>query len=269
MSDVLALPKPPAAPVKITTDLVRFMLRKRYPSPEWAFLEEVAPRTGGGSGYADGVAVNLWHSRGHAIHGFEIKVSRADWLKELRQPAKAEGVFQYCNAWWIVAPKGILKDHELPPTWGLIEAGPASLRVVRAGAALEPRPVTLAFFASLVRRAEENVAGRAAGLVRTQLDESRQRIDEAIASGVREKSREFAKLEGAIEAFKKSTGLEICPYSGPPIETIRLAQRLELLSGYDRTKLLGRLEKVADELERTAKMVREVLTESNEPSPQA
>ena len=36
----------------------------------------------GGGRYADAIAMNLWPSRGLAVHGFEIKISRGDWQRE-------------------------------------------------------------------------------------------------------------------------------------------------------------------------------------------
>lgn len=51
---------------------------------------------------ADVLALGLWPSRGNELHGFEVKVSRADWRKELAQPEKAEGWCQIVDRWWIV-----------------------------------------------------------------------------------------------------------------------------------------------------------------------
>lgn len=33
---------------------------------------------------ADALAFNFWTSRGLAVHGYEVKVSRSDWLRELK-----------------------------------------------------------------------------------------------------------------------------------------------------------------------------------------
>lgn len=56
------------------------------------------------------------------VHGFEIKVSRADWLSEHRtQGEKSAPWRSYCNYWWLVVPnKGIVKPEELPAGWGLL-----------------------------------------------------------------------------------------------------------------------------------------------------
>lgn len=69
----------------------------------------------------DLLAVGLWRSTGHHVHGVELKVSRGDWLKELRQPQKAEAAILACDFWWLaVGDSTIVRDGELPPGWGLL-----------------------------------------------------------------------------------------------------------------------------------------------------
>lgn len=70
------------------------LLAKRYPDPEYALLTQVADQTGWRSRIADAVAIGCWKSRGLYIHGFEIKVSRSDWLFERKHPEKAETIGQ-------------------------------------------------------------------------------------------------------------------------------------------------------------------------------
>lgn len=53
---------------------------------------------------------------------YEIKVSRADLVHELANPAKAEEWGQYCNEFWLVCPARVLTPElmqRLPPTWGV------------------------------------------------------------------------------------------------------------------------------------------------------
>ena len=57
----------------------------------------------------------------YPLHGHEIKVSRADWLSELRDPNKAEAFRPYMHYWWLVVPdKSIVKPGEPPEGWGLM-----------------------------------------------------------------------------------------------------------------------------------------------------
>lgn len=91
----------------------------------------------------DFLAVNLWQSRGRIIEGVEIKVKRADWLRELRRE-KADSWYGVSDRWYVAAPPGVLKREELPATWGYLEArrhGPAAHRLYeeRPATALQPR----------------------------------------------------------------------------------------------------------------------------------
>lgn len=259
--DLLQTPPEKQPKFQPTTDHVRMLLRKRYPAPEWALLEEVAPNTGGGTRYADGIAVNLWSSRGHAVHGFEIKISRGDWLRELKQPEKAEPLLKYCDFWHVVAPRGVVKDGELPLNWGLIEVREASLVQTNNAPRLEATPISRGFFASLMRRGDEQLAARSRTLVRVELDEARRRNQEYIDQEVKRRTRDLSKVEESLANFKKATGLAMDPYDGPPIEIIRLAQHIQKLgSGWGVTKKhLGRLVDLANDLERTAATMRDVV----------
>ncbi len=76
------------------------------------------------------------------VHGFEIKVSRADWLTEHRTAGeKSEAWRSYCNYWWMVVPEqGIVKPEELPEGWGLL-AGVKQLRAVVKPVRVDARPL--------------------------------------------------------------------------------------------------------------------------------
>lgn len=105
-------------------------LRDLYPAPQWAFFTEVRSATGSNVEdlrIADGIAVNTFPSGGLEIHGFELKVSRSDFLVELRQPDKAKRISRFCSRWSLVvpAPRKLIVSSlsELPRGWGLIEIG--------------------------------------------------------------------------------------------------------------------------------------------------
>jgi hypothetical protein len=83
---------------------------------------------------ADYVAMDLWPSKGLALHGHEIKISRSDWLRELKDPSKAAEFTPWMNHWWLVAsdPR-IVRDGELPEGWGLmVMRGPLLVVAVKA-----------------------------------------------------------------------------------------------------------------------------------------
>ncbi len=253
-----------AEPVALNTPHARAMLRIRYAAPEWSLMEEVAPKTGGGTRYADAIAVNLWSSRGHAVHGFEIKVSRGDWLRELKQPEKADELVSFCDHWWIVAPAGIVKSGELPPNWGLLELRAKGLVQVTAAPRLEAKPVTRAFFASLMRRGHESLQVQARALVHKELTEVRGQQAADYERCRKDARRDVEKLEAKIKKFEEETGLSFgSEWSGPPVAAVKLAQRLDVLQGYD-GKPLGRLAHMASDLERLAANLRAAIPQPDE-----
>ncbi len=201
-------------PQKITSADIRAALMLRYPRQSHALVFEVAPETGGGTRYADAVAVGLWKSHGHKIEGFEIKVSRADFRNELKQPEKSQPVFRYCNFWWLVTPKGLVQPVELPENWGLLELQDSgALRERVKPGKLNPDPVSVGFFASLMRRGTEADHALVDSLVKKQLAE---RVERAVENMRHERSAADSRREQAaergialLERIKKETGLDL------------------------------------------------------------
>lgn len=147
--------------MSITHEALIDMIGARHAPPEWAFLRNVANMTGyGASRAADGIAFGLWPSRGMTLRGFEAKTSRSDWLRELKNPAKADEISAYCDEWWIAAADNtIVKEGELPPAWGLMVASKSGLRQIKAATSLAAVRVTKVldrnFLAALLRRSTE------------------------------------------------------------------------------------------------------------------
>lgn len=113
---------------KLTEAAILDLLRDRHASTgnggagEWAFMPQVRNAAGfDASRTLDALALHLWPSRGLVLHGYEVKTSRSDFLREIKDPAKAEAFCRLVEFFWIVAPKGVVKKGELPTTWGLIE----------------------------------------------------------------------------------------------------------------------------------------------------
>lgn len=76
----------------------------------------------------DALAIGLTRARA-GLDGFEIKVSRSDWLHELDQLHKADAWFGHTHRWWVLAPStAIVRAEELPANWGLMIPDPRSAR---------------------------------------------------------------------------------------------------------------------------------------------
>ena len=144
---------------------IKAALRLKYAAPQYATLEEVRNATGrakrrqsGGPRYADMIAMALWPSLGLEIIGFEVKITRADWLKEISDEKKAVAVQQFCDRWYLVVPhknhEKTVRPGELPATWGMLTVDDAgTVREIVAAPKLDAQPVTRAFLASLMRNA--------------------------------------------------------------------------------------------------------------------
>lgn len=103
---------------------------------------------------ADFVAIDKY-SASQALIGHEVKVSRADWLTELRDPTKADPVKRFCTYWYLVVPDAsIVHDGELPEGWGLMVKAGERLRIKVRAPKLTPEPMTLDFVAGLTAAAQ-------------------------------------------------------------------------------------------------------------------
>lgn len=152
-------PPPTSAAKVIEHDTLRY-LRARYGArhgngDRWAFATHVRSAAGfDATRTADAVAMDLWPSKGLALHGHEVKVSRSDWLRELQKPDKWQPVGRYMDRWWVVVPDAaIVRPGELPPEWGLIVATSGATRITKQAPKLDAKPVTRTFLAALLRAA--------------------------------------------------------------------------------------------------------------------
>ena len=193
------------------------LVRRRYAPPTWACLSQVRNATGFSSGRtrtADAIAVGCWPSRGEEIHGVEIKVSRGDWLRELKDPEKAElSWIRWCHRWWIAAPEGIVLDGELPPAWGLLEPDGAKGRLVARieAPALSPMPLPIATLAALLRRAQEDSPSERAlkDAVAKAEAKAHQDSDELWKGQIERLKKDLLEKRQRIMRFEQETGLAL------------------------------------------------------------
>lgn len=103
----------------------------------------------------DAVALGLWGKCEHRVHGFELKVSRADLLAELRQPEKAAAGVALCSTWSLVlGDPALLRDgDDLPAGWGVYAPHGRGLRQIVAPADQGVRDLPPRFAAALMQAA--------------------------------------------------------------------------------------------------------------------
>jgi hypothetical protein len=239
---------------------VKAALRARFIAPEWAIFFEVGDGTGSSQRrWADAVAMNMWPSRGLEIHGFEIKVSRSDWLRELKDPAKSAKVQQYCDRWWIITPKGIIKPGELPPTWGHYEVSDSGvIRQVVAAPQLESVAINRSFMAAMLRRAGGVDEDAVASMVRTGIEKVRAGDKERFEREVEARTRNEKYLRERVLEFEAISGLQI----SKGYLTEEAAKSVRFVLDVGAFQAYGGLTRLASEAEAFAKKVREFTAES-------
>lgn len=120
---------------------------------QWAFFPELAISTGSAERRIDAWAMGLWRSSNYHRISYEIKVSRGDFLHEIKQPAKRRFALLMSNEYYFVTPQGLVKPEELPVEAGLKEVTlDRQLRTVVKAPWRECLPPNLHFMAALCRR---------------------------------------------------------------------------------------------------------------------
>ena len=197
------------AGVKLAAHDLYLRLQGTFSAPAYITLEEVRDATGfDGHRTADAIAISLYRSRGKAIWGFEMKVSRNDWLKELKQPEKAESIMRYCNYWGLVVPdKNIVKDGELPESWGMYVAQKNRLKCVVPCPKLDPLPMSITMLTALAYAINQ----RGIRADEAALNKAR---NEGYAQGSARTQdayweKEYKTLQDKVDEFEKGSGLNI------------------------------------------------------------
>ena len=257
-----------AAAVKAFTEAELLgRLARKHAAPEWAYFTHVRNTTGFSRKVrtADAIAMSLWPSRGLELHGFEVKVARGDWLKEMRTPAKAEAIGQFCHRWWLVTSPGIVQAGELPPSWGLIEPHTRGLTVKKQAERMDAKPPTMAFLSGLLRKAGETMVPLDS--IKDQLAERYKAGQDAAGWQSKTLKENHKRLVAIVNVFEKASGVKIASYGGE--ETARqmgeavkfftrnrgdLAQKLRMARNHVKG-LIEQMEKVIEEFEKDVDQV--------------
>lgn len=245
------------AKTKLNTDELYAMLERHVCKDGanghgFAFLTNVRNGTGfqRRERYADAIAMELTPSRGLKINGFELKASRNDWLKELKNPTKADWFFQHCDRWFlVVADKDIVHEGELPDEWGLIAPKGRGLAVVKAAPVSEDvKPVDRLWLASLLRSAIY-AAAKPKELAQARTDG----YESGKAEAERQHEYHTTELEQAretIKNFEQASGVSISAwYRGGKPEEVGAALKVVLKGEKDASRILGRLARIGGDIE--------------------
>jgi hypothetical protein len=222
-------------------------LADRLAPPAWATFWEVGDQTGfGQSRRADAVAMSVWPSRGLHMHGFELKKSRSDWKRELDDPAKSAPIQRFMDFWWVVAEDAkLVKDGELPPTWGLLVLQGGKLVQKTVAPKLTAEPLTRGFIASLLRSATQGM------IPKSQVDAMVEERAVALAKKKRDwreqdaerREEQYQELLEKVRVFEQASGVELLNPHWPSVmrepKMVGAAVRHLLTHGLDYEGLHG------------------------------
>lgn len=221
MSETASLIEEPTPPA-CTSETLRALLRRKFPQDQFAMLHEVRDAAGfGASRSIDVLMVGLWPSRGCQIEGMELKVSRSDWLRELKKPAKAEAFVPYCDRWWIVASnKDIVRESELPPTWGLMIQRGQGIGIVKPAPQLKPEPVDRSLLAAILKRATNTLldSPEVVALIDSKVKAAKDLFRSDKQYELHRAQNALDQLQKKLKAFEDASGISVdAPWSGERI----------------------------------------------------
>lgn len=220
---------------KISAATIDSLLAKKYAAPVYAYISQVRNATGYApvARTADAIVMSLWPSRGLELIGFEIKISRSDWIKELQTPEKADVISKYCDRWYVVVSnRNIVQTSELPPNWGLMVFDIDKLKVVTEAPLLKPLALDKPFLAAILRRAWEITVSD------IKIEDARQEgYEQGYKYGKEMMDDQLNTLVDYINEFQTKSGIDIRAW-----DRGRVADAVKILINADPRSLVRQFE---------------------------
>lgn len=245
----------------VSADELYALLTSRYSRNDgWELIPQVPDGTGMAKGRtADAVAFQTWPSKGLEWHGFEIKIHRGDWLRELANLQKSAPFVEFLDRWWIVAPVDVLTVEELPSKWGWLCPRGGKLVQKSPAVPLEPGPPDRYFLAGVMRRFAKATGHEER--VRAQVSAARQQGREAGAKEEREMvQHELAMAEKrleAVRAFEEEAGFRLdAKWGRTDAAKVAAAARAIVSGEYDLAGRKKAMRRTRAELLRSARALR-------------
>jgi hypothetical protein len=200
---------------KVTTGGLMDLLSKRYPRDRYALFFDVPDNVGTNQHRrADAIAIGCWGSVGRLIEGFELKASRADWLREVSHVTKADPFIERCDKWWLVTSSPtIARLEEIPACWGWMAATKGGLRVQKPAVQLpqDAKTIHRLFAIGLLRKMQDSLLDEPTVLQR--LKEAREvrevEIAEKVRQGITRANREAIEIKDKVQKFERESGIKL------------------------------------------------------------
>lgn len=199
----------------VSTPKLEGMLRAKYDRQQYALLFDVPDTVSlAQKRRIDAVSFGLWASGGQEIQGFELKISRADWLRELKQVDKADPFIELCDRFWLVtADSKIAKLEEIPACWGWLSATRSGLRVQRPAQKLPGcgGVVPRGFLLGVMRKLQDDLLSSPD--VQAVIDERvklvQQRQDANVQYATKNLQRERDEAVKVVKEFQEKSGIDL------------------------------------------------------------
>ncbi|KKN49501.1 hypothetical protein LCGC14_0642080 [marine sediment metagenome] len=126
--DFVAKPTNNKKPIWSTSDILDALNEKYWRmstngytgAPRWVYFESIR-NYGSASRIVDFWAMACWHSENYHRVSYEVKATRADFLREMKDPTKREFAMEISNEFYFISPPNLIKEDEVPDGCGLIE----------------------------------------------------------------------------------------------------------------------------------------------------
>lgn len=187
-------------------------LRDKFPLPEWITAGEIYGDPNYASRRIDFVAVNCYRSRGFEIVGVEIKISRADFLREMRDPDKAEQCSRYCDRYFLATDKDIVDPAELPKGWGLMLPRGSKFVIKKQAERRKPEfslPFLISFFRACLNRDKAAASLEEPSEIAAALERGKTLGREAEKDHHAAIIKSYETLTFKVDEFEKTSGIRI------------------------------------------------------------
>lgn len=192
----------------------------------------------------DMIAIMGWQSRGHEAIGFEIKVSRSDWLAELKNPAKADPLVTLCSRWFVASPPNVVRVEELPTAWGLMVIHPDQIRISKQAPNLSPTPWSDETWRCMMLRQATRDRGELSEMYKKGYNECMKSIEEQEKRAENRVSNRIAELQEIIKKAEEHTGVSLHKLVNFPM----LGKAMAVLRADEIHAAIGLLEEKANKI---------------------
>jgi hypothetical protein len=206
-----------------THDELVQLIGDNYKLPHFWFMPELRNGTGWSADRtADALVLGLYKSKGRDLIGFEVKASRQDWQREMKDPNKSAAFADYCDYWYLVANHDVAKPEELPANWGLmLPTLRGKLKVAKMAALIAAKPIDRGILCRII----QDTRNRTIAETRKEVgaDDLQEKIRKESAAAF-ERGRESNRAEAEtqkhlaernlkiIEDFERRSGIRLDSY---------------------------------------------------------